>query len=346
MLNHLENFIMTSIHEIVTNHLFNGIYIYGQSGIGKTSCVLDILKRKNFYINYYEITNIKQDTFFESYSQIDIFNLFNEIEKNKQIICVIDNIDQITNTEKKFISTLNKKFNSKKNKIKIPFILIGTNNHDKYIKEFIKLGSSYEIKENLYTQQIDNTIWKNEQNLHTKVYNILHEYKNTNDIVTPDKTTFSLLLHENIIDSVLKNSKNSIYEHDFFIKYYIYFLNMFCYGDYYDRISFQKQLWMFNDMTYQLKCIANYEKYKELGFIYNKVKSNIRFTKILTKYSNEYSNKIFIINICKKMEINKKELFYFIYKNREDIGLCESKGLSKSEVKRILKIFQLPETKT
>ena len=223
MLNHLENFIMTSIHEIVTNHLFNGIYVYGQSGIGKTSCVLDILKRKNFYINYYEITNIKQDTFFESYSQIDIFNLFNEIEKNKQIICVIDNIDQITNTEKKFISTLNKKFNSKKNKIKIPFILIGTNNHDKYIKEFIKLGSSYEIKENLYTQQIDNTIWKNEQNLHTKVYNILHEYKNTNDIVTPDKTTFSLLLHENIIDSVLKNSKNSIYEHDFFIKYYIYF---------------------------------------------------------------------------------------------------------------------------
>ena len=39
----------------------------------------------------------------------------------------------------------------------------------------------------------------------------------------------------------------------------------------------------------------------------------IRFTKVLTKYSTEYNNFVFIQNLCQQLNIDKKDMFnYFI----------------------------------
>jgi hypothetical protein len=43
-----------------------------------------------------------------------------------------------------------------------------------------------------------------------------------------------------------------------------------------------------------------------------KKSSEYRFTKVLTKYSNEYNNNNFIIDICNKLNCSKKELFYYV----------------------------------
>ena len=45
---------------------------------------------------------------------------------------------------------------------------------------------------------------------------------------------------------------------------------------------------------------------------------SLRFTKILTKYSSEYNNLTFIIELSKKLNIDKKDIlsyFYYFYYN-------------------------------
>ena len=44
----------------------------------------------------------------------------------------------------------------------------------------------------------------------------------------------------------------------------------------------------------------------------------IRFTKVLTKYSSEYNNYMFIQDICQKLQMNKSDvIFYFEYLQTE-----------------------------
>jgi len=37
----------------------------------------------------------------------------------------------------------------------------------------------------------------------------------------------------------------------------------------------------------------------------------VRFTKVLTKYSTEYNNSLFIQNLCQKLNMDKKDIFSF-----------------------------------
>ena len=57
-------------------------------------------------------------------------------------------------------------------------------------------------------------------------------------------------------------------------------------------------------------------------------------TKILTKFSNEYSNLNFIIYVCNKLKCQKEELFNLI--NYNDTKLDE---LTIQEKKRIFKLY-------
>ena len=42
-----------------------------------------------------------------------------------------------------------------------------------------------------------------------------------------------------------------------------------------------------------------------------KIPSEIRFTKILTKYSTEYNNQLFIQNLCQELNLDIKDMFNF-----------------------------------
>ena len=125
-----------------------------------------------------------------------------------------------------------------------------------------------------------------------------------------DRTSVALLFHENIIELLSKTNINIS------IDFYIKILNNICFADYIDRITFQKQIWIFNEMSSLIKTFYNsYLFHKKLK---KKEKMSdtkeIRFTKVLTKYSTEYNNSLFIQNLCKQLNMDKKDLFsYFIY---------------------------------
>ena len=66
-----------------------------------------------------------------------------------------------------------------------------------------------------------------------------------------DRTSVALLFHENIIDVLEKYKKELV------IPFYIEILNNICCADYTDRITFQKQIWIFNEMSSLIKSFYN-----------------------------------------------------------------------------------------
>ena len=123
-----------------------------------------------------------------------------------------------------------------------------------------------------------------------------------------DRTIVSLLWHENIIDLF---EKMNVYD---VIPLYVSILDLICFSDYIDRITFQKQIWMFNEMSSILKTFYTNYLFQQQNT--HKI-SDIRFTKVLTKYSTEYNNIGFIQRICKELNMDKKDMFSYIQQLRK-----------------------------
>jgi hypothetical protein len=123
-----------------------------------------------------------------------------------------------------------------------------------------------------------------------------------------DRTIVSLLWHENIIDMFDKIDIQEV------VPLYVEMLDIICFSDYIDRITFQKQIWMFNEMSSILKTFyTNYLFHQR----YSSKISDIRFTKVLTKYSTEYNNTGFIQRMCKELNMDKKDMFSYMYQLRK-----------------------------
>ena len=125
-----------------------------------------------------------------------------------------------------------------------------------------------------------------------------------------DRTSVGLLFHENIIDVLNKKDKKVS------ISFYNTILKNICFSDYIDRVTFQKQIWIFNEMSSLLKTFHTnnmyHDTFKDDKEDFNPV--DVRFTKVLTKYSTEYNNMLFIQSLCKQLNMDKKDMFsYFIY---------------------------------
>lgn len=193
-----------------------------------------------------------------------------------------------------------------------------------------------------------------------------------------ERTIVALLWHENIVDVIKKIPKEKA------IPFYLKILNNICYADYIDRITFQNQIWIFNEMTSLMKTFCNNSLYHvelngykiEDGVFVNtkplscptivptsttattttpnmkhsigniaispvngkpyppqfqksvaqksaqKVEPNIapkeevRFTKVLTKYSTEYNNMLFVYMLCQTLDLDKKDLVSFFQEMR------------------------------
>jgi Cdc6-like AAA superfamily ATPase len=167
---------------------------------------------------------------------------------------------------------------------------------------------------------------------------LTNEY-NINDVNNllneTDKTSIALLFHENIIDVISKNKNDKI------IKIYQQILDNICYGDYMDRITFQKQIWILTDITFLLKTMQNNYILHNSNLNIDKNINEIRFTKVLTKYSNEYNTEIFIQKLCENLNLDKKDLFLFFIKLREKINNSNIHeyfdNIDKLEITRIYK---------
>jgi hypothetical protein len=122
-----------------------------------------------------------------------------------------------------------------------------------------------------------------------------------------DRTIVGLLWHENVVDALAKLP----HQPDAFA-FYKEALDNICFADYIDRITFQKQIWQFNEMSSLIKTFYNNKLYHDRFDPCPKFNpSEVRFTKVLTKYSTEYNNALFIQMMCQKFGMDKKDLFAF-----------------------------------
>jgi hypothetical protein len=161
-----------------------------------------------------------------------------------------------------------------------------------------------------------------------------------------DRTIVALLWHENIVDTLSNISKNKS------LPFYVKVLDNICFADFIDRITFQNQIWQFNEMSSLMKTFYNNKIYHET-FPENLKKYNpeeVRFTKVLTKYSTEYNNLIFIYDLCQKLDMDKSDSICFFQefqikygkdfinkldKSKEFEKLFEVLDISKLDIKRI-----------
>ena len=151
-----------------------------------------------------------------------------------------------------------------------------------------------------------------------------------------DRTIVGLLWHENIVDVLSKIPKETAFP------FYLKALDNICYADFIDRVTFQKQIWQFNEMSSLIKTFHTNKMYHETFDKKPKYNpSEVRFTKVLTKYSTEYNNSLFIQNLCQQLGMDKKDTFSFFLQLRnnysdEDIyNMFESYDISKLDINRI-----------
>ena len=175
-----------------------------------------------------------------------------------------------------------------------------------------------------------------------KLINSYYELNQHNNIMNEtDRTSIGLLWHENIIDVIDKADKKVS------IPFYLQQLDNICFADYIDRITFQKQIWQFNEMSSLIKTFKNNKSYHENFKLKQKYNpSEVRFTKVLTKYSTEYNNSLFIQKLCQKLGMDKKDLFGFfmeIKNNNDDneiVNLLENYEINKLDIHRIYRYIE------
>ena len=162
-----------------------------------------------------------------------------------------------------------------------------------------------------------------------------------------DRTTVALLWHENIIDVLTK------YKKDVSIPFYQTVLDNICFADYIDRITFQNQAWQFNEMSSLIKTFYNNKLYHEQ--FTKKQKFNpveVRFTKVLTKYSTEYNNSLFIKTLCQQLSMDQKDMFSFfmhiknLHSEDEIYNMLENYEVTKLDINRIYRYLDKYTQKT
>ena len=141
-----------------------------------------------------------------------------------------------------------------------------------------------------------------------------------------DRTTVALLWHENILDRLVE------YPNQYIFPLYQTILHKICFADYIDRITFQYQIWQFNEMSSFIKTFYCNKLFHE--FIQDKKqpkKKEIRFTKVLTKYSTEYNNILFVFHLSNELEMDKKDVISFFQEIRLHFGEINTTSLTEIE---------------
>lgn len=173
------------------------------------------------------------------------------------------------------------------------------------------------------------------KNVFNSSFNISHHSQMINE---PDRNVVSLIWHENVIDLLsVRNDeelKNSL-------RVYAQILKNICFADCVNRVTFQCQIWSFNELCSLIKTFYCNNILREFGCI-KKHCTDIRFTKILTKYSYEYNNCMFINDMCNILTMDKKDmilLFSTLQKNTDSdaYDILTKYDISALNIRRINK---------
>ena len=232
------------------------------------------------------------------------------------------------------------------------------------LRKFSFLYRIYTNTPNMLNQETLSNIF------HLKLYNedskkitqsLINEPVNLNThmnyVNETDRTIVALLFHENIIDPLANLPTRKT------VPVYLTMLKNMCFADYVDRITFQKQIWQFNEMSFMIKTFHNNKIY-HTKFPENRNKFHppiVRFTKILTKYSTEYNNQLFLFTLCQELDMDKKDMIAFFQElriffgkdlsTRTDIlneveALFQDYNIRKLDIKRIYRYLDKNGVKT
>lgn len=162
-----------------------------------------------------------------------------------------------------------------------------------------------------------------------------------------ERTIVALLWHENVAD-VLSPAIPAAKR----LPFYVHALDNMCLADYMDRVTFQNQIWLFNEMSSLIKTFHNtallHHTFPELT---GKFKGAARFTKVLTKYSTEYNNSLFLYNLGQELNLDKKDVVAFfqelrlMYGEEAETGsddilvLFENTSVTKLDMKRMYRFL-------
>jgi len=347
------------------------IYIYGDCCSGKTTFIKNIIEEINYDMILCDNMDSRNKNYIENISNGNIsnqnvLNLFNKVKKN--IIIVMDDIDTIN--DKNFLMSLIKLIRPKKTKKQklegssfIQIICIGNTIEDKKLKELANGCITFKLDTPTLQQmneliqylmpdidiKIDNINLKKLEILY-KVYlkdktinSVTGNYLNTevkectkniinqkySNINETDRNIIGLLLHENIIDVIEPKDQNR----------YIQFMKNICFSDYIDKFIFQKQIWQLNEVNFNIKVLKNMYLLKNTKMI-----KEIRFTKILTKYSTEYNNYMFIRELCISLSLEVKDMYQYFLQLKDTpieiiVNILEQYDITQLEINRIYKFL-------
>lgn len=397
--NNIKNNIIKDIYNFESNKNNNnykrGFYIYGNTGIGKTRFISEILKELNYDIILYNASDMRNKSIIDDISSNNMSdkNVVSMFSRNKKKIAIImDEIDGMNNGDKGGISSLITLIRNKKTKRQQkelispnPIFCISTNEVDKKISELMKVCNIYKFEEptkiqieklikikmpniidcnsileyvqndlrkfnslyNIYEKNskilenpnfnkyiLHKSIVENSKNIVFNLYKKNRDICNNNSIMNDtDRTIVGLLWHENITDCIENNSnKNKL-------TFYNKILENICYSDYIDRIIFQKQIWQLNELSCYIKIFFNNYLLHNTENLNISSIENVRFTKVLTKYSTEFNNYTFFQNLFYKLQIDKKDLIklFNLCKNNIDLEklVVDIYELSELEINRI-----------
>ena len=393
---HLLNF--DTLKNIPTEK--TGIYVCGNSGVGKTQFVNRLLKELGYDVVRFDSGDVRNKQTIDDLAHKNMAdkNVLSMLHKRKcKIAIVMDEIDGMNGGDKGGINALIKMMRPKKTKkqklddvTKNPFICIGNNKADKKIKELMKACVVIELLNPTPTQMsnvmtalsmttvnkaktiefINGDLRKQDcvyrtpalfadlDAFHTTIQNddakkttkkLLerkYSFGEHNAIINEtDRTSVGLLWHENVVDALAHMDKRKS------IPLYLEQLEHICFADYIDRITFQKQIWQFNEMSSLMKTMHNSKLFHEHGISHKF--GDIRFTKALTKSSTEYHNTLFIQRLCQQFGMDKKDLVCFFDGIRDEPmdELLEKYEITKLDINRMYRYIDkyikedAPETK-
>ena len=316
------------------------IYIYGKECIGKTTFVKNTLKKLNYEMIYYNSIHLKSSNIYQLFSRNNMSNtcILSAFQKNPKKNVIV--VDDIYNIDKTNITQLIKLMRPKRTKRQkkepyscIPIICINNITVDKKINELKKIAKNIYLSPIAGAMEYKKSDIMYFDNAKDVVYNFLKEpmtiEKHNEWIQESDRTSVSLIFHENIIDYIGN------------IDDYLKLMDTICLSDYIDRVMFQKQLWILNEIISLIKNVKNNQLFHDVQKE-NKydVSKDIRFTKILTKYSNEYNNETFITELCKRFKRDWKDVIALFSHIEDGIIKVEPDewkelGITKLELQRI-----------
>ena len=303
-------------------------------------------KNKNIVNNVNNVNNVnKENTTFPiilinnlstDKKITELIKLCNVIEINKpddnNIINILINIfpDIFSNT----ILTTDKIVDDFKKTL-----LLYINNNLSRLKLIIKYHEDGLLYTKFLGRNIDKTSFEYNQKKVVQFIMLKHyDINNINILNETNKTIVSLIFHENVI-----NLLNNL-SHKEFVNIYRQIIENFAFSDYIDRNIFQKQLWQLNDVNFYIKILYNNYILHKFDLLKDISYDNIEFTKVLTKYSNEYNNYTFLNTLYSKLLITKHNIYKLFYNHVNNdtieniIDIYNTYNINKTDIMRLLKI--------